>query len=186
MRAAAVAGKPMRQFLFLTSSARVGGNTETLARIAARPLPQSAQHWIDLTGLPPYHDQRPVQPPPEGRLATLAAGIEAATDIVFVAPIYWYALPAPAKLLLDHWSGWLDVPGMGFGASLHGKHLWLITVRADADPTVAAGAEAMLRRAGAWLGMVWGGALHGIGTEPGDVLADKPALAGAKALFNFS
>ena len=31
----------------------------------------------------------------------------AATDLVFVAPVYWYSLPAAAKLYLDYWSAWL-------------------------------------------------------------------------------
>lgn len=173
----------MAHHLFLTSSGRRHGNTETLARRAATCLPPSAQSWNDLTGLPAFHDERPVQSPSTGALAQLALNIAAASDVVFVAPIYWYCLPAPAKLLLDHMSGWLDVPGMGFAETLRGKRLWLITVRANADPADTIHSEAVLRQSGEWLGMVWGGALHGIGTNPGDILADRAALARAETFF---
>ena len=90
-----------------------------------------------------------------------------------MAPVYWYALPAPAKLYLDHWSGWLDRPG--FAATMRGKRLWLITTRADPVPAVAEPVERALRMTADWLGMGWGGALHGIGDAPGAVAEDAAA-----------
>lgn len=173
-----------RRFLFLTSSARMSGNSECLARLAAGPLGGTAR-WIDLAALelPPFRDLRPAALPPDGVLAPLAEAILQATDIVLVAPVYWYALPAPAKLLLDHWSGWLDVDGMDFAPRMKGKTLWLVTVRADSAPAAAAPVEAMVRQTAAWLGMDFGGALHGIGDEPGDVLADTDAMARARTFF---
>lgn len=50
-----------RRFLFLLASAREQGNTEQLARHAARCLPPGAQQvWLRLTDLavPEFHDQR--------------------------------------------------------------------------------------------------------------------------------
>ena len=177
----------MRRFLFLTSSARPQGNAASLAQVAAAGLPASdGQDWIDLAALdlPPFHDIRPAGQPPEGDLRAVWQAMQAATDLVFVAPVYWYALPAPAKLLLDHWSGWLDVPGLGFADRMRGKWLWLITARADPDPTVPAPLEAMLRRSGQWLGLHWAGALHGIGDAPGEVLQDTEAMARARRFFH--
>lgn len=179
--AAAFPATMTRRFLFLCSSARVNGNTQALARHAAAGLPPAAQHWLDLTAppLPPYHDIRPRHAPPEGPMADLMAAMQAATDIVMVAPVYWYALPAPAKLLLDHWSGWFDSPETGFATWARDKTVHLITVRADPDPTVTDLPEAMLRRSITWLGMRWGGALHGVGDAAGDVLQDRDALTRA-------
>jgi len=177
----------MRHVLFLTSSARPKGNAATLAQVAAAGLPEGCgQQWIDLAALalPPFHDLRPAGQPPEGALQTVWQAMVAATDLVFVAPVYWYALPAPAKMLLDHWSGWLDVPGLGFADRMRGKTLWLITARADPDPTVPAPLEAMLRRSGQWLGLHWAGALHGIGDAPGEVLQDTEAMARARRFFH--
>lgn len=170
-----------RRFLFLLSSARRGGNAEALARVAAAALGDVPQRWIDLTDppLPPFADLRPGFARIEGPVAELMAAMRSATDIVMVAPIYWYALPAPAKLALDHWSGWLDSPETGFADWARGKRVHLITSRADPDPTVPDLTEAMLRRSVEWLGMVWGGALHGIGDAPGEVLSDRDAMARA-------
>ncbi|OYU18295.1 MAG: flavodoxin [Rhodobacteraceae bacterium PARR1] len=176
----------MRQVLFLCSSARPQGNARLLAERAAAGLGQDVgQDWIDLAALPlpAFHDCRPHGHPPEGALATVWQAMALSTDIVFVAPVYWYALPAPAKLLLDHWSGWLDAPGMGFADRMRGKRLWLITARADPDPTVVAPIEAMLHRAATWLNMAWGGALHGIGDAAGDVLTDADTLSRAPGFF---
>ena len=41
-------------------------------------------------------------------------------DIVFVALVYWYALPAAAILYLDHWSACLQVPGLEFTSRMAG------------------------------------------------------------------
>lgn len=168
--------KMPRRCLFLLSSARPGGNSETLARRAAAGLPpETATDWADLArpALPAFADLRPGAAAPAGRLAGLAAAVLAADDLIFVAPVYWYALPAPAKLCLDHWSGWLDLPG--FATGLRGKRLWLITARADPAPGVPEPAERAMRMTADWLGLHWGGALHGIGDAPGEVAGDAAA-----------
>ncbi|WP_168733025.1 flavodoxin family protein [Aliigemmobacter aestuarii] len=176
-----------RRFVFLVSGGRPNGNTERLAYRAADALPDAVrQDWIDLTtpALPPFRDLRGEEvPPPDGRLGEIARSLRPATDIVFVAPVYWYALPAPAKLLLDHWSNWLEVPGFDFADWIRGKNLWLITVRADADPGVVAPLEAAMERTAGFLGMTWRGVLNGLGDQPGDVLEDADTLARAPRFF---
>ncbi len=163
-----------RRFLFLLSSARSGGNTEHLARQAARPLTCPCD-WLDLNALtlPAFSDPRPALPPPlTGDLDRIVDLMRAASDICFVAPVYWYSLPAPAKTLLDHWSGLLDQPDLGFPLWIKAKRLWLITVRADPDPSVPDLSEAMLKRTALWLGMGWGDALHGVADAPGEIVQD--------------
>ena len=164
----------MRKMLFLLSSARRNGNTE---RLAVRAVPPNAEaRWLDLAAmnLPRFRDLRPhFLKEQDQTLMSVLADMQWADDIVFVAPIYWYSLPAPAKLFLDHWSGFLDAPDLDFPSSLTGKRLWLITCRADPDPDVARPVEDMMRRTAQWLGLTWGGALHGIGTDPGDVEKDQ-------------
>jgi multimeric flavodoxin WrbA len=91
-----------RKFLFLVASTREAGhvgNTEWLARQAAATLPQgTTQQWMHLARmhLPPFVDLRHTAgqyPMPEGDLKTLLDATLAATDIVLVAPVYWYSLP---------------------------------------------------------------------------------------------
>lgn len=170
-----------RRILFLLSSARRGGNSGALARRAAAGLPPgTVQDWQDLAAppLPAFADLRPAPAPePTGRMGDLMAATLAADDLVFVAPVYWYGLPAPAKLYLDHWSGWLDLPG--FAAGTRGKRLWLITTRADPLPEVSEPVERALRMTADWMGLRWGGALHGIGDAPGDVTRDGAAWGAA-------
>lgn len=163
----------MTRFLFLTASPRPTSNSETLARHAALGLgPGTAQHWHSLNSpaLPGFRDLRPGNPGvPMGRLGDLFAHVMLASDIVLVAPIYWYAFPAPLHLFLAHLSGWLDAPELQVMARLKGKRVWLVTARADPDPSVPDQAEAMARRTVEWLGMGWAGALHGVGDAPGEI-----------------
>ncbi len=168
-------GAAARRVLFLLASARQGGNAERLAQRAAEGLgPAAVAEWHDLARppLPGFEDLRPSAAPPTGRLADLARAVMAADDLVFAAPVYWYALPAPAKLFLDHWSGWLDLPEMGFAERLTDKRLWLITARADPDPAAAEPVERMMRLTAGWLGMDWRGALNGVADAPGEITRD--------------
>lgn len=164
-----------RRIVFLTSSPRRGSNSEKLARHAATGLdPSVAQHWfsLDTPALPAFRDLRPGNPGvPMGRLGDLFAQLMLASDVVLVAPIYWYAFPAPLHLFLSHLSGWLDAPELNVMATLKGKRAFLVTSRADPDPTVPLQAEAALKRSAEWLGMVWAGALHGVGDAPGEIEA---------------
>ncbi|MDE3078860.1 MAG: NAD(P)H-dependent oxidoreductase, partial [Paracoccaceae bacterium] len=125
-----------RRFLFLKASARTGGNTEALARAAA--LPDGAEAvWRDLTqpALPPFEDLRhgAGYGAPEAHAAVLSDETRRASDIVFVAPLYWYGLPAPAKLYLDHWSHWMRLDD-GFKAAMAEKTIWLVMAHSGSSP----------------------------------------------------
>jgi len=178
----------LTRWLFLPCSTRAGGNTLTLARAAAAHLPAGAKAaWFDLAAppLPRFADLRASggHAAPLGRLAELAAATLEAEELVIASPLYWYGLAGPGHEMLDHWSGWLEVAGMEFGERMRGKRLWLISVRADPAPGAQAPLEDVMRRTAAWMGMRFGGALHGVGDAPGDVLADAAALAHARRFF---
>ena len=119
-----------RSFLFLLASARRDGNSETLAQRAADALPETtARRWLRLNelSLPPFEDLRHAGVPfpvPAGDERVLFDATVAASDIVFVAPLYWYSLPASAKLYLDYWSSWLRYKEGNFKARMAGKRLW--------------------------------------------------------------
>ncbi|MFJ8474987.1 flavodoxin family protein [Kitasatospora sp. NPDC094011] len=179
-----------RRFLFLDASSRVGGNTEQLARLAAESsLPEGAeQQWLRLADhpLPPFQDLRHTgdgsYPEPVGHERTLLEATQAATDLVFVAPVYWYTLPTSVKLYLDYWSAWFRVPGVDLRAALRGGTVWDVTVLAGtadkAEPMIGT-----LKLIADYMEMRWGGALIGNGTRPGDVLNDEQALIAAKSFF---
>jgi NAD(P)H-dependent FMN reductase len=178
---------PARQFLFLLSSTRRLGNSEQLAYCAAHPLPpKTKQRWMHFLDypLPDFVDLRhntPYQMPAGNAQLLLNATLEA-TDLVLITPLYWYNLPATAKLYLDYWSAWLRTPDLNFREQMQGKTLWSITVgsgaRAEAQPL-----EDALTLTAQYLKMRWGGMLYGTGSRPNDIQADAQALLRAKSFF---
>jgi multimeric flavodoxin WrbA len=180
---------PPRRFLFVIASTRRDGNSERLARRAAAGLPAHAEtKWIRLDEypLPPFRDTRHDVgfAAPEGHAAQLAEATLWATDLVFVTPTYWYALPAEAKSYLDHWTVWLRVPALAFKESMKGRALWAIVVDSDepgqgsSDPVIGC-----LQKTTAYMEMRWGGLLLGHGNRPGDVEKDTAAWHEAEAFF---
>ena len=96
---------------------------------------------------------------------------------MLVTPVYWYSIPAPLKLYLDHWSGWMRTPGVAFKDEMARKTLRLVCTSGDrlkAQPMVDS-----VRLCAQFLGMGWQGVLWGKGGPPGAVQADADAVAQA-------
>jgi multimeric flavodoxin WrbA len=176
-----------RSFLFLVGAARAGGNTEILARRAAKELPIDVeQRWIRLpeVPLPPFEDRRHGvgdHPAPAENEQLLMDATFAATDIVIASPVYWYSFAASVKLYLDYWSGWMRLP-VEFKAKMRGKTLWGVSVLSEtareAQPLIGS-----LELCAEYLAMNWGGVLLGNGSRPGDVLLDADAMSAAQSFF---
>lgn len=178
-----------RSFLFLLASTRRDGNSEQLARRAAEHLPpQATATWmrLDEHPLPPFVDTRHSTGygDPEGTARLLAQATLEATDLVIVSPVYWYSLPAAAKLYFDHWSGWMRSPALKLRDRMKGKRLWAVLVDSDqahegsADPVLES-----LRRTAGFMEMGFGGALLGHGSKPGEALADAATAEAAEVFF---
>jgi NAD(P)H-dependent FMN reductase len=176
-----------RSFLFLVSSTREPGhqgNTEWLARQAASSLPAHVpQTWLQLAAmqLPLFTDLRHTTgqyPMPAGDMKTLLDATMACTDLVFVAPVYWYSIPSPLKIYLDHWSAWMRVPGLPFKEAMATKRLHLITTsgdRAKAQPMIDS-----VKLCAQFLSMHYAGELWGKGGPPDAVRQDTMALEHAR------
>jgi NAD(P)H-dependent FMN reductase len=177
-----------RSFLFLVGSARAGGNTEILARRAAKALPRDVgQRWIRMPEVPlaPFADRRHDGEdfvPPAGNERLLLDATYAATDLVIASPVYWYSVSASVKLYLDYWAGWLDQPELEFKQRMRGKTLWGVSALAE-GPEQAEPLIGMLRKSAQYLRMSWGGQLTGNGSRPGDVLLDEVALKESETFF---
>ncbi len=181
----------MKHFLFLLASTRESGhmgNTEWLARRAATVLSEhTVRTWLPLAPLqlPNFVDQRHTlgnYPMPEGDLRTVLDATLAATDLVLVAPVYWFSFPSPLKIYLDHWSAWLRVPGLNFKERMAQKRLWLVTTSGDrtkAQPMIDSTALCA-----SFLGMPLAGVLWGKGGVPDAVQSDTSALHAADVLFH--
>lgn len=179
--------EPARQFLFLLSSTRRLGNSEQLAYCAAHGLPpQATQRWIHLLDypLPDFVDLRHsgAYTLPTGNAKTLLNATLEATDIVLIAPLYWYSLPVQAKQYLDYWSAWLRTPSLYFREQMQGKTLWLIVV-SSGNQAEAVPLEDSLKMTAKYMKMQWGGMLHGTGSQPNDIQDDTRALQSAKTFF---
>ncbi len=179
----------VRRFTFILASARRDGNSELLTRKAAEQLPSVIERqWLRLMELPlpPFEDIRHsvgVYPQPEGNERVLFNATLATSDLVFVVPLYWYGVPASAKLYLDYWSAWLRVPGADFRARMAGKKLWGVSALSEEDSSRADPLVGMLENIADYLKMDFGGVLLGNGSRPGDVLADAAALDKARTFF---
>ncbi len=179
-----------RKFLFLVANAREPGqpgNTEWLARQAAAALPPGdSQRWLALGGLqvPAFVDRRHTAgeyPLPDGDLRTVFDAMREATDIVLVAPVYWYSFPAVLKAVMDHWSGWIRVPGVPFKAEMAGKTFRLVTTsgnREKAQPMIDSA-----RLCAEFFEARWAGALWGKGGPPRAVEADAQAVEAARTFL---
>ena len=129
-----------RDFLFLLGSARCDGNTEHLARHAARSIPESDKRtWIHFLDNPlplfediRHHDTRKYSVASENERLVLDATL-AATDIVIASPVYWYSVSASTKLYLDHWSAWMRLEGVDFRDRMAGKTMWVVSALSDED-----------------------------------------------------
>jgi multimeric flavodoxin WrbA len=180
-----------RRVLVLLASSRAEGNAERMARAAVADLPEGTEvRWLRLAelALPPFRDIRHegsgTYPPPEGDLGRALLDTLWATDLLVAAPLYWYSLPAPLKLYLDHWSGFMRVPGVDFKPRMAGKALHVVRVTSSGDePHLAQPLIDSLRFTADYLRMRWGGAVLGDGSRPGDVLKDEAAMAAAARLL---
>jgi multimeric flavodoxin WrbA len=179
----------LKHFVFLLASARRNGNTELLAQRAAAALQAGdRQTWLRLADLPlaPFRDLRhgpEHYPEPVGNEKVLADATLAATDLVMAAPLYWYGLPASAKLYLDYWSAWMRVPSLDFKARMTGKTVWAVCALSDDDRSTAEPYVGMLRLSAGYLGLRWAGVLFGSGSRPGEVFQDARALSEADRFF---
>ena len=179
-----------RRVLVLLASARAEGNAELMARAAVAALPAGTDvRWQRLAelALPPFEDIRHSvgqYPAPAGDLARLLDDTLWATDLLVAAPLYWYSAPTALKLYLDHWSGFMRVPGLDFKPRLAGKAMYLLCAHTSSDtPEMAQPLVDSLRYSAGYMNMRWGGAVLGDGSEPGDVLKDEAAMAAAAALL---
>lgn len=180
-----------RRLLVLLASTRTGGNAESLAQAAVAALsPGVEQRWQRLAALalPPFEDIRHAgngqYPAPTGDLARLLDDTLWATDLLIASPLYWYSLPTPLKLYLDHWSGFLRVPGLDFKARMAGKTMFVLCATSSGDePHLAQPLVDSLRFSADFLSMRWGGHVLGDGSRPGDVLKDTAAMQAAARLL---
>ena len=174
----------------MLASTRVEGNSELLARHAARALaPEVETRWVRLVDHPllPFADTRHSTgyTPPEGNAKLLCDATLSATDLVIVTPVNWYSVSWPAKLYLDHWSAWMRIPELAFGKTLEGRRLWAVVVDSDTDDGEGSAAPVIdaLRRTADYMSMQWRGALLGHANRPGEIANDAAALAAAERYF---
>lgn len=186
------------RYLFLIASPRSNGNSETLARIAARGLPADATHTFlnlrdfplpafeDLRHVPPINPAFPAsggyQTPTAHSLTLLEATLEA-TDLVFVAPVHWYSMPTLLKRYLDEWSYWLRIPNGTFKAQMSQKRYWAISSSSSGSEAEAEPLFGALELSAAYFGQKLSKRLLGRGSKPDDVLGDAAVLRSAQSFF---
>lgn len=181
-----------RKLLFVLGSSRHGGNTETLAKIAADKLPsQIEKRWLRLTdfALSPFQDTRHteakgIHPPTENERILLDETLWA-TDLVIASPLYWYSVSSATKLYLDYWTYWMRLPEINFLSEMKGKTMWVICALSDEESEkMSKPLVEMLELTAEYMQMNSGGVLLGYGNRPGDVLNDKNSIERAEKFFS--
>lgn len=86
---------------------------------------------------------------------------------MLVAPLYWYGIPAAAKLYLDHWSRWMRLDEADFRARVGDKALWLVMSYASDRPEQILPAVGQCRFAIEFFGGIWRGRIWPMQTAPG-------------------
>jgi multimeric flavodoxin WrbA len=100
-------------------------------------------------------------------------------QIIFATPIYWYAVSAAMKVLLDRISDFLELPDLlSEGRRLRGKNAYVVCTSISDEPS-AAFVEAF-RETFDYLGMHFGGIVH-INCREGYLPAMHDSAAGAFA-----
>ncbi|MER5218517.1 NAD(P)H-dependent oxidoreductase [Streptomyces sp. NPDC002838] len=147
-----------------SSAATAATGTPSCSRRAAAQLPADIeQQWISLAEhpLPDFDDLRHgaghTTRPEEGNLALLFEATLAATGIVIASPVYRYSLSSHTKRYLDHWTSWMDTPGLGFRAAMAGRTLWGVTTSAGDLPWLAEPLVSTINNWSAFLKMNFGG-----------------------------
>lgn len=185
MEGNAVDSKPIAVIL---GSSRKGGNSESLARLAVAPFPESEVDWIDLKNyringvIDQRHDPGGFRPQEDDYASVLRRVLDARA-IVLATPVYWYALPSRLKAFIDRWSESLRDPVVDFRSSMAGKRLYLIITGAERDTSKFDPVVASVRLTAAYLRMDVRGVLAGSSDRPGDVMDDARLRSMAEAFL---
>lgn len=145
----------MRPTIALFASSRRHGNTGAVLDAVAGAL---AIEVVDLSeqAIQPYdysHGNR------EDGFEPLIDKILGYEQLIFAAPVYWYAVPPPMKAFIDRLTDLLEIPDLKEkGRLLRGRRTFVLATSGIADISTAF--LSMFTDTFAYLGMAYCGALH--------------------------
>ena len=142
-----------RSVLAVLGSARGDSHTRMLAEAAFAGRPVS---WIDLATLD-IQQYAYGEPMDRDDFARIAEAMVAHDTIVFVTPVYWYAMSGRMKVLFDRFTDLVTVR-KDMGRRLEGRGVFLLACGADAR--LPEGFEIPFRETAAYLDMTYHGAFY--------------------------
>ena len=151
------------------------GNGDTQALVAA-VLGGRATTTLDLRQLDIQHYEY------EGELtrddfATVVDAMQGHERIVFVTPVYWYAMSGRLKVLFDRFTDLVTVR-KDLGRALAGRTIFVLAT--GSEPALPDGFEVPFRRTAEYLGMAYGGAFY---TRTGNAGTESGSAAHAASVF---
>ncbi|MDP5212858.1 NAD(P)H-dependent oxidoreductase [Pseudoalteromonas tunicata] len=163
-----------KYILILFSSANPTGNTAQLVSDLTHRLSHHRVKFIDIDQLNFAHYNYPNHYPKDDPFYDLAHELDKADHLVFASPVYWYAVTANMKKLVDRMTELTENPTIKpIGKRLKGKHAWVVTTSASEQKCeVFAG---FFSRLFAYFALNQGGLLH-INCRDKYVI-DEPALS---------
>ncbi len=140
--------------LVILGSGRSRGNTRMLIDCA---FANSEHRLIDLARLS-FSEYDYSHGNRDDDFATLADALVTHDRIVLATPVYWYTMSATMKRFVDRLSDLVTIR-KPLGRAMAGRRLFVVAT--STDTALPPGFESSFRSTAQYLGMVWGGCLHG-------------------------
>ncbi|MGP0586327.1 flavodoxin family protein [Paenibacillus timonensis] len=168
----------------IQGSARTGGNTEELTRLALEGIPFTN---IVLRGkeIKPIHDQRHEEggfDPVDDDYDDLILQVLEHDILIFAIPVYWYGASGLMKNFIDRWSQSLRDVRFNFKERMAAKTAYAVVVGGDNPRIKALPLIQQLQYTFDFVGLTFAGYVIGKGSKPGEVLKDIRAVRDAEAL----
>lgn len=170
--------------VWLNGSAREGGNTEALAKVALEGLDYQ-EIALRTKQINPILDQRHVEggfQPVDDDYEAIIQEVLQADALVVSTPVYWYSTSGSLKNFIDRWSQSLRSSDYDFKQQIAGKKVYVIVVGGDNPRIKALPLIQQLNYTFDFAGLSFEAYIIGKASKPGDIWQDERALLEAKWL----
>ncbi|KIL46822.1 flavodoxin family protein [Jeotgalibacillus campisalis] len=173
--------------LIISGSSRDNGNTEILAKEAAKYFDGDVD-WIYLRKQTIHQitDQRHTEngfTPVEDDHAGLIKKMVQADTILFATPVYWYGMSGYMKTFVDRWSQALRDPDLDFKQKMQKKPVYVLICGGDRVSVKGIPLILQFQLICEFMNMDFKNYFIGEAKKPGDMLKEQNQLAQMKHFF---
>ena len=175
------------QLLVIHGSSRKEGNTKDLTKVVLNSLEQDQYQELDLLdyNIQPIIDERHTEfgfTPVADDYETVIKELLQAQTILFVTPLYWFAMSGRLKNFIDRFSQSLRNADYDFKEQIKGKKAYVLVVGGEKAPLTALPLIQQFQLIFQFLGIEFAGYCIGKGVKPQEVLQSAESITAAKFL----